>query len=122
MKYTEIQVRRTCYVNSGSDYFATVAYKENGIPYHQEFLVNSIVFLGQHGYDERKPKYMVAEVMKQLRDLTEKSEMVFIEGTQTGEIRHENLRYYDQGEWLSMLGLGVPINPERVCMDQVEGN
>lgn len=103
MRFTEIYVKPFVYVSSSGDYTVDVLYKENAKPeggarFCREFHLNAEKFMtnnNQLGY-VKMPKYVISEVLCQLRKLVEADGLRPYEYDRDGNKRWDNLRYYDR--------------------------
>lgn len=103
MKYTDVRVIKSQgYVSSSHDYHVRVFICKNGAGFTWTFLLNARSFIGKGSYIEM-PKYVIAEVMRQLREMMTAGTLKWHEYDRDGNERWENLRYYDHEEVLQMI-------------------
>lgn len=96
-QYWNIRVGRNGWVSSSHHHHVYVTMVEGCVQVRRTFLMDAQSFLrvDGNGYLNR-PKYVVNEVLGQLRRLIEGGEFRFFEYDRNGKQRWENLRYYDE--------------------------
>jgi len=110
--YWDIQVSRNSgYVSSSHDYFVDVTMFKRSKHQKRTFWINGKTLLGVRGYPIEYPKYVIDKIWGQVYQMVI-DEVQFYERNAHGEVRTENLRYYDHAYLRHMLGLYV--EPQRL--------
>lgn len=103
-EYREIKVSDQGWVSSTSHYHVTVWLAEGKRRRVRVFLINAQAFLKENGlgYLER-PRYVVDEVLRQLREKIEGRKFRWFETNRQGIRRYSNFRYFDEKELTDMM-------------------